>query len=65
MRVELGSLREENNEFKKFIEEIKQEQERRVEQIRKNNFEEIQFLVDENKNSLKKTSELEKQISYQ
>ena len=65
MRVELGSLREENNEFKKFIEEIKQEQERRVEQIRKNNFEEIQYLVDENKNSLKKTNELEKQISYQ
>jgi len=25
MRVELGSLREENNEFKKFIEEIKEE----------------------------------------
>ena len=65
MRVELGSLREENNEFKKFIEEIKQEQERRVEQILKNNFEEIQYLVDENKNSLKKTNELEKQISYQ
>ena len=64
MRVELGSLREENNEFKKFIEEIKQEQERRVKQIRKNNFEEIQYLVDENKNSLKKTIELEKQISY-
>jgi hypothetical protein len=65
MRVELGSLREENNEFKKFIEEIKQEQERRVEQIRKNNFEEIKFLADENKNSLKKTNELENQINYQ
>ena len=25
MRVELGRLREENNEFKKFIEEIKEE----------------------------------------
>jgi hypothetical protein len=65
MRVELGSLREENNEFKKFIEEIKQEQERRVEQIRKNNFFEIQFLADENKNSLKKANELENQINYQ
>jgi hypothetical protein len=65
MRVELGSLREENNEFKKFIEEIKQEQERRIEQIRKNNFFEIEFLADENKNSLKKTNELENQINYQ